>query len=292
MQKSLCFRGLQKARENINKKTSPPIQRVAIYQTKAFCGMLKNYGSDKSPLQIQDRDIIGSWPVTTGHFLFYRFHTSKGDSLNWQLVFEIIGYVASVLIAISLMMKSILKLRIINLVGAICFTIYGLTIKAYPIAAVNGFIILIDLYYLYEMFNTKEYFSLLEVQKDSDYLEYFLKFYSEEIKKFLPGFVYSPTARQQVFFVLRNMVPAGLFIAENYQDRGLFVKLDFVIPGYRDFKVGHFVYREKAEVFLRQGIEKIYSAPGNKSHAQYLLRMGFQPDPATNNALYCLSLKS
>ena len=36
---------------------------------------------------------------------------------------EIIGYIASVLVAISLMMSSILRLRIINLVGASVFAL-------------------------------------------------------------------------------------------------------------------------------------------------------------------------
>jgi hypothetical protein len=62
------------------------------------------------------------------------------------VVFEIIGYVSSILIAISLMMSSILRLRIINLIGAVLFTIYGLGIRAYPVAAVNFLIVLIDLY--------------------------------------------------------------------------------------------------------------------------------------------------
>ena len=41
---------------------------------------------------------------------------------------EFIGYAASILVAFSLMMSSILKLRIINLIGAITFVIYGLMV--------------------------------------------------------------------------------------------------------------------------------------------------------------------
>ena len=49
------------------------------------------------------------------------------------------------------MMSSILKLRVINLVGAALFTVYGLLIGAYPVAVMNLFIVLIDLYYLRDM---------------------------------------------------------------------------------------------------------------------------------------------
>ncbi len=83
-------------------------------------------------------------------------------------VYEIIGYIASALVAISLMMSSILKLRVINLIGAAFFTVYGLLIGAYPVAVVNFIIVRIDLYYLYEIFAAKEYFALLEVPNDSE----------------------------------------------------------------------------------------------------------------------------
>ena len=70
------------------------------------------------------------------------------DSAN---VYELLGYSASVLVAVSLMMRSVVKLRTINLVGAVLFTIYGLLIGAFPVAFLNGFIVVVNLYYLQQM---------------------------------------------------------------------------------------------------------------------------------------------
>ena len=64
------------------------------------------------------------------------------------LSFEMLGYMASVFVAISLMMRSVTKLRVINLIGAVLFTAYGLVIAAYPVAVMNGFIVLVNIYYL------------------------------------------------------------------------------------------------------------------------------------------------
>lgn len=83
-----------------------------------------------------------------------------------SLTHEIIGYTASVLVAISLMMSSILKLRVINLFGAALFALYGLLIGAYPVAVMNLFIALIDLYYLREMVSLREHYTLFKVQQD------------------------------------------------------------------------------------------------------------------------------
>ena len=203
-----------------------------------------------------------------------------------KLIFEIIGYAASILVAVSLLMRSVLKLRIINLVGAICFTLYGLLIGAYPIAIVNVIIVGINLYYLYQIFTAKEYFDLVEVPTNSQYLALFLKLHAKEIQRFLPDFTYLPTETTLVFFMLRDMMPAGLFIAEP-RSGTLWVHLDFVIPGYRDFKLGHFLYTQKASFFKEKGVHKIFSPSGNPTHASYLRQMGFTPDSSDpSGALY------
>jgi EamA domain-containing membrane protein RarD len=53
---------------------------------------------------------------------------------------DIIGYAGSVLIAVSITMNNIWKLRWINLFGAGTFAVYGLIVKAYPVFVLNSFI--------------------------------------------------------------------------------------------------------------------------------------------------------
>ncbi len=192
-------------------------------------------------------------------------------------MYELIGYVASVLVALSLMMRSILRLRIINLVGAACFVVYGTLINAYPVALVNFIIVLINVYYLYELFTAREYFNRLEVREDSDYLRYFLDFHTEQIRRFLPGFTFRPGGNRVIFFVLRNLIPAGIFIGTRTAPDTLHVALDFVIPGYRDMKIGAYLYHRSRNFFLEKGIRTLESDPGNRAHQKYLRRMGFSP---------------
>ena len=132
--------------------------------------------------------------------------------MNASLAYEIIGYLASALVAVSLTMSSILKLRLINLAGAVAFTAYGLLIHAYPVAAVNAVIVAVNLWYLARILGEKEYFKLLEVHLDEIYVRGFLDFHAEEIRRFVPGFSLEATKGALAFFVLRDMVPAGLFV--------------------------------------------------------------------------------
>ncbi len=194
-----------------------------------------------------------------------------------RIILEIVGYLASALVAVSLTMRSIIRLRLINLIGAVIFTIYGVLIGAFPVAFVNAFIVLIDLYYLLEMVRVKEYFTILDARQDSLYLERFLEHYQADIRKFLPDFRINPEKEWIGFFVLRNMVPAGLVLGEVFGEEFL-VHLDYVIPGYRDFKIGRFVYTREQQRFGAMGVRAVVSPSGSRAHRRYLERMGFSPE--------------
>ncbi|WP_108126394.1 YgjV family protein [Saccharospirillum mangrovi] len=83
---------------------------------------------------------------------------------------EIYGYLGSALIAISLMMGDIRKLRWINLVGASTFSSYGLMIQAWPVALLNGFIVLIDIVHLWQIYRRPAPLSQVDFDGDDAYV--------------------------------------------------------------------------------------------------------------------------
>jgi len=122
-----------------------------------------------------------------------------------QAIFELIGYSASLLIAISLIMKSLIRLRIINGIGAFVFVVYGILIKAYPIAILNGLIVIIDSFYLIKMLKRSDYFTLMVVTPSSTYLRFFLDFHNDDIRKFFPRFDYETNPKDLIYFILRRL---------------------------------------------------------------------------------------
>lgn len=70
--------------------------------------------------------------------------------MNSTLI-EWVGYIASAMIVVSLIMTSIVKLRIINTIGCVLFVIYGVIVGAYPVSVANGLIVIINLYNLYKL---------------------------------------------------------------------------------------------------------------------------------------------
>lgn len=196
--------------------------------------------------------------------------------MSQQAVYELIGYAASVLVAISLMMSSVLRLRIINLLGAVTFTVYGYLISAYPVAAVNLLIVGINIFHLRKMTRTREYFELLEIDTGSPYLASFLRYHEEQIRHYFPTFD-GASGSDVALFVLRDMVPAGLLLGRVEGDV-LQVHLDFVIPEYRDLKVGRYLFYERCEYFSDRGVRSLVADGGPPVHEEYLGKMGFTPE--------------
>ncbi len=131
------------------------------------------------------------------------------DNFNWL---EWLGYAASAIILVSLIMSSVKRLRWINLAGSAVFAVYGFLIGSIPVAVMNIGIVVINIYYLAQMYGQKEYFKILNVGRESEYLKSFLSFYEREIDKFT-NFDANAIEHSQVrFFILRNMVVAGVFI--------------------------------------------------------------------------------
>lgn len=62
--------------------------------------------------------------------------------------FEIIGTLASVIVLISFTFKSEKKIRVVNIVGAILFVVYGALNGSFAVWFLNAALILIHLYKL------------------------------------------------------------------------------------------------------------------------------------------------
>jgi len=102
-----------------------------------------------------------------------------------------------------------------------------------------------------------------------------LEYYRKDISELIPTYQFKPAEDQVVVFILRNMLPVGLAIVRPEGEEAR-VFLDFVIPGYRDFRAGKFLLEESAEFYRQKGIVRLSTAPGSKKHETYLKRMGFE----------------
>jgi hypothetical protein len=193
--------------------------------------------------------------------------------MSWQ---EILGYIASLIVAISLTMSSIVKLRWINLLGSTLFSVYGFIIGAIPVGLLNGFIAIINIYFLIKMYDRKEFFKVIPATENSLFIKEFIDFHLTEIQKFFPNYAYVQEKTPYRFLMLRNMAVAGVVLAYAENEHTLRIDLDYVSTEYRDLKPGLFLYQHNKQLFIKQGFRKIKALGNTAAHGAYLSKMGFR----------------
>jgi hypothetical protein len=191
---------------------------------------------------------------------------------------ELIGYLASGLIVLSLLMASVLKLRVINLVGAVVFTTYGVLIGSIPVIVTNAAIVLIDVYYLAVMLRESSgdaYFEVVEVDPSSPLLRRFVEHHERDIRRFQPSFE-GVRHDHLTWVVLHDAIPVGVVLACPEGGEGR-IELDYVVHAHRDFTPGTVLYGESG-VFRVRGLTSVRTTGETDTHRHYLERMGFDRD--------------
>lgn len=190
---------------------------------------------------------------------------------------EVFGYVASVLIALSLMMSNIKRLRWINLFGAAAFSVYGYCIDAYPVFMLNGWIALVDIYYLVRIYQQQDQFDLVRLRSVKSPLFNLLKErYGKDITELCVNFQWQQLDDAVVLLLFRNMKPVGLFVYKELDELGkVKVLLDYIIPEDRDFKAAKFMFSKHENQLKQEGIKHLVVQPSDDKHELYLNRVGF-----------------
>lgn len=186
---------------------------------------------------------------------------------------EIFGYIGSTLVVVSLLMASVVKLRIINTLGSIISGTYALIIGSFPLALMNISLIIINLYYLYKLLKTKQQFEIVEASGADHMVKYFVDRNGKDIDVFFPGVEINYTAEEVAYVVCCNGNPAGLLMGTDLGNGVIDVKLDYSIPAYRDCSVGTYLYANLKDF----GVKKlIFTQNKVDAHVSYLNKMGFE----------------
>lgn len=66
-------------------------------------------------------------------------------------MFELIGVLASAMVLLSFVMSGEKKIRIVNILGAILFVVYGVLINAFSVWFMNGALLLVHIHKLIKL---------------------------------------------------------------------------------------------------------------------------------------------
>lgn len=205
--------------------------------------------------------------------------------MNGKVLIEAFGYLGSALVVVSMLMSSVVRLRVINLTGSLIFAIYALIIKSYPTALMNVFLVSINIYHLMRLRDTGRHYDLFEDNAGDGYLNYLAQYYRDDIVKYFPDFSTSllKEAGTRIFVVCCDHEVAGVLAGRQNKDE-LEAVLDYSTPVYRDCSVGAYLFEKLPGL----GIRKILYSGGNQEHIRYVEKMGFQK---TGENTYVKNLK-
>ena len=192
--------------------------------------------------------------------------------MNTEFFIEAFGYLGSFLILVSMLMTSVVKLRIINTIGSIIFTIYALIIHSYPTALMNFALIIVNLYFLFKMTKTENHYRIVEVKSDDLLLKEFLRYYENDIYNCFPGLKYDLNEINRCFIIMNEDKPVGFTLGICDKD-SMELILDYTVQAYRDTSIGNFLFSKLDQY----GIKKVlYRGPLTPSHVEYLKNTGFR----------------
>ena len=193
--------------------------------------------------------------------------------MNTETFIQAMGYFSTVLILISFLMTSVVKLRLFNLIGSIIFVIFAFLTKSYPTAIMNIGLCLINIYFLIRLARSKSLTICLPIDRDSAYLQEFLKLYQEDIRGFFPDFDAADEKNETAFFVYYDMNPVGLIIGHRNEANVYEIAMDYTIPKYRDASVGRYLY---PRLLGEEGFKALEFRNAAEKHAKYLAKVGFR----------------
>jgi len=202
---------------------------------------------------------------------------------------DVVGWISSILVVLSLMQARVLRFRWMNLIGAAMATVVNALLGIWPFAAMNGVIAVIDVYWIWRLTRERHdeaVYEVVEVGVADAYLRHVLGVHAQDVATTHPRFslagISEPSAgpaseggaQRSAFLVLRGDETVGMVLVRDAGSGVGEVELDYVTERFRDFTPGEFVYR-KSGVFADKGFTTLVAdaGPGTSDHYG---RVGFQ----------------
>ncbi len=194
--------------------------------------------------------------------------------MDKALLIELFGYLGSILVVVSMLMTSVMRLRIINTIGSIIFAIYALIIRSYPTAFMNFFLVGINIYQMIRLHKRSGGdYRFTEVGLDDRFLNFLLDFYKDDIAVYFPDFDELRCTADRAYIITLGSEAVGITIGKKTGPVTLDLVLDYSTPAYRDCSVGEFEYPR----LRKEGFSVLQYSGSNPQHIEYVKKVGFEP---------------
>lgn len=149
-----------------------------------------------------------------------------------DIYLEIFGYIGTLLVILSMAMRSVKKLRIFNICGSFISMIYAAECNTWPIVIMNATLIVINFYHLMRSKHRSRCAECVQVSLTDRATSYFLTFFENGIKESFPSYIYQSNIDAEAHIVYIEDKVAGILIGKCEGD-AFMADMYYVIKKFR-----------------------------------------------------------
>ncbi|MGY1695572.1 hypothetical protein ACI780_11720 [Geodermatophilus sp. SYSU D00814] len=201
-------------------------------------------------------------------------------------VIDLVGWSGSALLVYSLLQTRVLRFRILNLLAALVLVGYNAVIAVWPMVAMNVVIAAINAGVIWRMQRGRHdvrRYDVVPIGAEEPYLRHVLQRHGEDIRRFHPDVQWPPVEGEPLAFLVLAVgdgdgETAGVVLAHRTGEPATArIDVDYVLPRYRDFTPGEFVYRPDGP-FAVSGVRRVLAPRDVRAADAYLARTGFRAE--------------
>jgi len=194
---------------------------------------------------------------------------------------EIVGWFGSALLVVSLVQTRVMRFRVLNAAASAVLTGYNLAIAVWPMVGLNVVLVGINLVIIWRLVRRRHdarAYDVVAIGVREPYLAHVIDRHAGDISEFNPEPRALLAEAEHAFLVSSGDQLVGLVLSRAGERPGeQQVLLDYVLPPYRDFTPGEFVFRPDGP-FADLGAERVVASPAMAASERYLAAVGFGRD--------------
>lgn len=193
---------------------------------------------------------------------------------------EAVGWLGSAILVTSLLQTRVMRFRVLNTISCVVLVGYNAVVGVWPMVAMNVVLVGINLWVMARLVRERHdarAYDAVPMGVDEPFVRRLLERHRRDIATFNPDLPADGPlqAAEHAFLVTTGDQVVGVVLARSGDEPGeQHVVLDYVLPPYRDFTPGEFVFRPDGP-FAELGTRTVVASPGMTSSERYLDTVGF-----------------
>lgn len=192
---------------------------------------------------------------------------------------QALGWIGSAVLVISLLQTRVMRFRVLNLASCVVLIVFNAAIGVWPMAAMNVVLVGINIWAITRLLRDRHdsrAYDAVAIGTGEPLLRHLLARHAADVAAFNPDLPADVGALADHAFVVStgDQVVGIVLSKDGAQEGEQLVVLDYVLPAFRDFTPGEFVFRPDGP-FAALGTRRVVASPGMTSSERYLRAIGF-----------------